>query len=629
MSIEGGILASNIATARELGLARQVVVQQTLAQLAGEPADVVADYLRRCSRSGQFLLGSLSLRRVDGALTRYQAFGAAFRADALPARTRPILLRLIPVAESRFAFIALNEKILQLNGEVARRRQSEIALSKERETLQVTLSSIGDGVIVTDTDGQVTFLNEVASNLIGLRPAQATGRPLLDVFRIANEQTLEPAEDPVAKVLRSGFTVGLVNHTVLLCADGRTVPIDDSAAPVRLEGRIIGVVLTFRDISGRRQAEIAAREADRRKDEFLATLAHELRNPLAPIRNALQIMAKVADDPARLAGLRTMIERQLKHMIRLIDDLMDMSRITQGRLDLRQERVDIDGIIQIAIETSRPLLESKRQQLRFEHTSPSVHIDADLTRLTQVFSNLLNNAAKYSPLGATVSVSMQSDGIHATIDVTDTGIGIPPDMLANVFDMFVQVGQPGQREGLGIGLTLVKRIVELHGGTVEALSGGEGKGSTFRVRLPVADSGADELPASMPLQPQVPWMRARILVADDNRDAAQTLATVLELEGHDVRVAYDGSEAVRLAGEFRPHVALLDIGMPEMNGYQVARRLRAQSWAGASCLVALTGWGQEHDRQQATAAGFDRHWVKPIDPEVVIRLIATILARTS
>jgi CheY-like chemotaxis protein len=367
------------------------------------------------------------------------------------------------------------------------------------------------------------------------------------------------------------------------------------------------------------------READRRKDEFLATLAHELRNPLAPIRNAVQIMANAQADPAKAASLRVMIERQLKHMVRLIDDLMDMSRITQGRLELRQERVDLDAVIQIAIETSRPLLESKRQQLRFERSAPPIYVDADLTRLAQVLSNLLNNCARYSPPAATVSISIERQPNHAMIDVTDTGIGIPREMLQQVFEMFVQVNRPGLREGLGIGLTLAKRIVELHGGSIEAHSDGEDRGSTFRIRLPLSEPAVEVLSSPIPDQQRVSAIRARILVADDNRDAVQSLAMMLELEGHEIRIAYDGFDALRIAQEFRPHLVLLDIGMPGMDGYEAARQIRERPWGKSTCLIALTGWGQEHDKRQATEAGFDRHLVKPVDPQVLIGLIADTL----
>lgn len=373
-----------------------------------------------------------------------------------------------------------------------------------------------------------------------------------------------------------------------------------------------------------RRSEQALRDADRRKDEFLATLAHELRNPLAPVRNAIRLMAAYRDDPSRLAALREMTERQLNHMVRLIDDLMDVSRITQGRLELRPERAPLNAVLDIAIETSRPLLESKSQELRIERAPEELLIDADVTRLAQVFSNLLNNSAKYSPARSVVCIATRREGDRAVVSVSDQGVGIPVEMLDGIFDMFVQVpNRP--REGLGIGLTLVKRTVELHRGTVTASSAGEGQGSTFIVRLPLsAETAAAAAPESA-YPPQDRRVRARILVADDNADAAETLALLLELAGHEVRVAGDGVEALAVAEQFRPQIALLDIGMPRLDGYETARRLRDRPWGRSTRLIAITGWGQDQDRRRAIDAGFDRHLVKPVDPQLLPPLLEELL----
>jgi PAS domain S-box-containing protein len=483
----------------------------------------------------------------------------------------------------------------------------------------VTLSSIGDAVIVTDAEGTITFLNEVAESLVGRTLAYARGRPLADVFRIINEQDGLPVEDPVRKALRSAAIVGLAKHTVLVGPDGSNIPIDDSAAPIRLGDRIIGAVLIFRDISERRRSEQALLDADRRKDEFLATLAHELRNPLAPIRNAMRIISAHAGADANLGKAKQVIERQLKHMVRLIDDLMDVSRITRGRVELHRERIDLETAVKIAVETSQPLLDLKHHSLRIQAVQ-GVVVQADVTRLAQVFANLLNNSAKYSPPGAEISIQIASEGRYAMVSVSDNGVGIPASMLPRIFDMFVQLEQSGLREGLGIGLTLVKRLVELHGGMVEASSPGAGKGSTFRVLLPLADSPPPE-PAQEPAAHIAPTYRGRILVADDNRDAADTLSMILELDGHEVRTAYDGEKALQIAEQFAPQIALLDIGMPNLDGYQTARRIRGQPWGSAMLLIALTGWGQEEDRRQATEAGFNCHLVKPVDPQTIGALI--------
>jgi PAS domain S-box-containing protein len=559
------------------------------------------------------------LRRGDGVVMKFRAGGALFhRSDATP-QSRVVLLRLVPAPESGVAFIALNEQIRRLNAENARRRLIEEDLRRERETLQVTLSSIGDAVIVTDAEGTITFLNEVAESLVARTLAYARGRPLADVFRIANEQDGLLVEDPVRKALRTAAIVGLANHTVVVRPDGSTIPIDDTAAPIRLGDRIIGAVLIFRDISERRRSEHALRDADRRKDEFLATLAHELRNPLAPIRNAMRIISARADADANMGKAKEVVERQLKHMVRLIDDLMDVSRITRGRLELHRERIDLEVAVKIAAETSQPLMDVKHHALRIQATE-GVIVQADVTRLAQVFANLLNNSAKYSPPGSEISIKIASEGRHAVVSVSDNGVGIPASMLPRIFDMFVQLEQGGLREGLGIGLTLVKRLVELHGGIIEASSPGAGQGSTFKVFLPLADSPPPE-PAHESAVNDAPTDRARILVADDNRDAADTLSMILELDGHEVRTAYDGVKALQIAEQLAPQIAFLDIGMPNLDGYQTARRIREQSWGSAMLLVALTGWGQEQDRRQATEAGFNCHLVKPVDPQTIGSLI--------
>jgi PAS domain S-box-containing protein len=619
VNLDGVILCVNIACARHLRQPRDSLTRRPLAAIAVDEPDSLINYLTECARSRQLHIGSLTLRSGDGEVTKFRAGGALFhRSDATP-HSRVVLLRLVPALESGIAFLTLNEKIRQLNAENARRRLIEEDLRRERETLQVTLSSIGDAVIVTDAEGIVTFLNEVAESLVARTLAYARGRPLADVFRISNDQEGLPVEDPVRKALRTASIVGLSNHTVIVRPDGSTIPIDDSAAPIRLGERTIGAVLIFRDISEQRRSEQALQDADRRKDEFLATLAHELRNPLAPIRNAMRIISARVDVDPTLCKAKEVVERQLKHMVRLIDDLMDVSRITRGTLELHRERIDLEIAVKIAAETSQPLMDMKRHTLRVQ-AAQGVFVQADVTRLAQVFANLLNNSAKYSPPGSAIFIKIASEGQYAVVSVSDNGVGIPASMLPRIFDMFVQLEHNGLREGLGIGLTLVKRLVELHGGTVEASSPGAGLGCTIKVLLPLADSLRPE-PAQEPATNVAPTYRARILVADDNRDAADTLSVVLELDGHEVRTAYDGVQALQIAEQFAPQIALLDIGMPNLDGYQTARRIREQSWGSAMLLIALTGWGQERDRLQATEAGFNCHLVKPVDPQTIGALI--------
>jgi PAS domain S-box-containing protein len=366
------------------------------------------------------------------------------------------------------------------------------------------------------------------------------------------------------------------------------------------------------------------RDTDQRKDEFLATLAHELRNPLAPIRNALEIMRVTGVDAATVQqAARTMIERQLGQMVRLIDDLLDVSRITRGRLTLRKERVDLASVVKSAVDTSRPLIDASGHELVIDLPEQSVPLDADPVRLAQVFSNLLNNAARYMDRGGRIWLTAEIQGIEAVVTVRDSGIGIPPEALPTVFDMFTQVDESLSQSqgGLGIGLTLVKRLVELHGGRVEAYSEGRGKGATFTARLPIAEIATAPAPALSPARSREHTITRRVLVADDNRDAAESMGMLLRLMGNEVRTVHDGLQAVNEAEMFQPDVILLDIGMPRLNGYDAARRIRKQRWSQGTVLVALTGWGQEEDKRRASEAGFDKHFTKPVNPADLERLI--------
>jgi signal transduction histidine kinase len=373
-----------------------------------------------------------------------------------------------------------------------------------------------------------------------------------------------------------------------------------------------------------RESEEALRTADRRKDEFLATLAHELRNPLAPIRNAVEILRLTQADPAAAASARQLLERQLKQLVRLIDDLLDVSRITQGRLELRKEKLDLALALKVAVETSRPLIESRQHTLHVSAQPEAYFMDADATRIAQVFANLLNNSAKYSPPGSSITARLTREGSDAVVTIADNGVGIPHAMLARVFEMFERVDREPEStpDGLGIGLTLVRRLVELHGGTVTAYSEGLNCGSTFTVRLPLGHAANVPTEAhAMPVETPEGSARRKILVVDDNRDSAMSLSLLLELDGHDVRRAYDGLEALEVADDFQPEITLLDIGMPRLDGYGAARELRRRDWAKGSLLVALTGWGQQEDKRLAREAGFDHHIVKPVDPDALRRLL--------
>ncbi len=759
------------------------------------------------------------------------------------------------------------------------RRETERELARERELLRITLASIGDAVISTDAAGRVTFLNAVAETLTGWTQAEAVGQPLPEVFRIVNEQTRQPAENPALRALREGVIVGLANHTILIAKDGTERPIDDSAAPIRDGDHApVGAVLVFRDVTerkriedslreseaqfrqlaetipqlawmaqpdghifwynrrwydytgttpqemegwgwakvhdpdelpkvleqwqgsiatgepfdmvfplrgrdgefrpfltlvnpltgadgrvtlwfgtntdlsvqkraettlreseqrfhmladsvpvhvwmddergrsvfanaryieytgltaevllvdawpdvvhtddreryraeyaaataaraehrvevrlrrrdgeyrwfevigrprfegerfagyvgisldvtDRRQAQQSLREADRRKDDFLAILAHELRNPLAPIRNGLQVL-RLAEERKVRERTQTMMDRQLSHMVRLIDDLLDVSRISRNKMELRREPILLADVVASAVETARPLIDAAGHRLEIQLPPDPIYLDADLTRLAQVFSNLLTNSAKYMDPGGSIRLSAEARGETVAVAVRDTGVGIPAEALPAIFDMFSQVDRSIERSqgGLGIGLALVKGLVEMHGGTIAARSDGHGLGSTFEVVLPtlarragpVAAGGTeDDLPSAV---------GRRILVVDDNRDAAASMAIMLELLGEKVRTAHDGLEAIEVADAYRPEVILMDIGMPRLNGFEATRRIREQPWGRAMAIVALTGWGQDGDRALSKEAGCDGHLVKPVSLADLQKLLRGIAA---
>ena len=392
--------------------------------------------------------------------------------------------------------------------------------------------------------------------------------------------------------------------------DSRLIPEFDD------HGQVESVLSIAVDITEQEVVNAALHDADRKKDEFLATLAHELRNPLAPISNALQIM-RLSEEPKAHDNARNIIERQLGQMVHLVDDLLDVSRISQGKVELRREEADLSVVLQTAIETSRPLIQAGKHELAIKLPPPGVVlIDGDVTRLCQIVANLLNNAAKYTPQGGRIEVFGECQNGQAVITVQDSGIGIPPELLPRVFDMFAQVDRTLDRSqgGLGIGLALVKRLVEMHGGTVEGHSAGTNQGSRFTVRFPLSrakhslHSYADHVPS---LTKQ--YHDVRVLVVDDNIDSASSLAQVFEMLGYETAMAHDGAQALEVAQTFRPRVVVLDIGLPRLSGHEVAQHLRREPWGRELLLIALSGWGQEEDRRRSKEAGFDHHFVKPVD----------------
>ena len=647
--------------------------------------------------------------------------------------------------------------LIILFGEATRLAQTRV--HQRQEVFRVTLRSIGDAVITTDTEAHITYINGVGESLTGWSHEDALGQPLDRVFHIVNEVTRKPVENPATRALREGVVVGLANHTILIKKDGTECPIDDSAAPIRNEeGHVSGCVLIFRDVTAQRLGErdrasqlhtarllaaivessndaiigksldgiiqswnaaaeqlfgytaeeaigqhislvipperlseedqiitklkmgtriehfeterlrrdgqhivvsltispikddsgnvigaskivrdvtqqkqladnlrrLAAdlSDADRRKNEFLATLAHELRNPLAPMSNMLEVLKRSDADDEVIKRAHETIERQLGQMVRLVDDLLDLNRITHDRLELRRNEVELSSVIQQAVEVARPLIDSAGHHLTVDLPDEPVYLYADRARLAQLFGNLLNNSCKYTrPLGK-LSLSAKRVGDEIVVAVKDNGAGIPPDKLESIFDMFMQVDRTSDRSqgGLGIGLTLVKRLTQMHGGSIEARSDGEGKGSEFIVRLPVvsrpavaAERGRDDDSASQ--------LQRRVLIVDDNHDSADSLAMLLEITGNKTYLAHDGIEAVEAIEKHRPEVVLLDIGLPGLDGHEVCRRVREQPWGKNVVMIALTGWGQEDDRRKSEEAGFNGHLVKPVDYDMLLELL--------
>jgi signal transduction histidine kinase len=508
----------------------------------------------------------------------------------------------------------------------------------DQERVLVLPPTAGDAAItqslLRDAGIGCRLCADVAELCVALR--EAAGAVLMtedallrnDVGELILELRRQPTWSDVPVLLLGGARTG---ETLL----GRAAELGNLTIlerPVRVANLISAVLTAIR--ARRRQyqirdqvvalelAEGQLRESDRRKDEFLAILAHELRNPLAPARNAAYFMKLQGPNQPDLQRAVEMIERQIEQMARLIDDLLDVSRISRGTLELRRERLDLHAIVEAALEVCRQDTSARRHALSVHLPPPPVVLHADRERLIQVLCNLITNATKYTPSGGRIEIVAETADDRLEITVRDNGIGIPAEKLSEIFELFAQVDRTFDGGGgLGIGLTLVRQIVELHGGTVEARSDGIGRGSEFVVRLPIAPAHPVAREAEPEAAPPIPTPK-RILAADDNRDAAESLAALLELEGHEVRVVFDGEAAIESTRSFVPDIALLDIGMPKRNGFDVARHIRTQPWGAACYIVALTGWGQERDRARAREAGFDAHLVKPVEPGALSRLLA-------
>jgi PAS domain S-box-containing protein len=502
------------------------------------------------------------------------------------------------------------------------RAQHALRLTEERFRLMA--ETVPCHVWAANASGAITWANSRWYEFSGLTAEQTAGYNWVSAI---HPDDRERCLDAYATALSDGslYQIEVRNRR----ADGQYRWLLTQAVPTRADhGAITGWIGTSTDIDDLKRAQEALRQADRRKDEFLATLAHELRNPLQPIRNALEVLSRTHPEGDQTRSVLEMLERQTLHMVRLVDDLLEVSRITRGKLELRRERIALQQVIDSALETSRPLIEAAGHELVLRLPDEPVILDADLIRMAQVLANLLNNAAKYTERGGCITLRAARHGNELTLRVRDTGIGIPHAMLPRIFEVFTQVEDRASRrtqEGLGIGLAVVRSLVEMHGGTVHAYSNGPGQGSEFVVRLPLpVDATLPEHPAPREPTPELVLPPHRVLVVDDNRDAAESLGLLLQTAKVTVRTAGNGRAALAALADFQPNVIVLDIGMPGMDGYEVARRIKQLPEHAGTTLIALTGWGQDEDRRRCREAGFHHHFVKPVDVRALRQLLASL-----
>ena len=492
--------------------------------------------------------------------------------------------------------------------------------------LAAMVEASDDAIVSKSLDGIIQSWNAGAERIFGYSAADAVGKHISLV--IPPERLAE--EDAIVASLKAGRRIDHF-ETERVRSDGKRVVVSLSISPIKdAAGTVVGASKIARDVTERRKLEDSLRqlasdlsETNRRKDEFLAMLAHELRNPLAPISNAVQVLRMGDGEPDAVKKVGGLLERQVRQMARLVDDLLDMSRITRGRIELRKQRTDLMPVIHQAVEAAQTWCSEMNHNLTVTQPDEPLILHADPARLAQVLGNLINNACKFTDRGGRIQLIAERDGNEAVIRVQDNGIGITSEQHSRIFDMFAQVDTSLERsrDGLGIGLTLVRTVVEQHGGTVSVSSEGLGRGSEFIVRLPLMTE---------PLSDEVPWAppeteaigKRRVLIVDDNADSAQSLAMLLELSGHETHTAGDGLEGLTLAEQARPDVVLLDIGLPRLNGYEVCRRIREQTWGRDIVIAALTGWGQEEDRQRSREAGFTAHLVKPVELSALMKLLA-------
>ncbi|WP_292934844.1 ATP-binding protein [Noviherbaspirillum sp.] len=530
------------------------------------------------------------------------------------------------------AIATLQQKSNALESEVARRKETEHALQRREQELSDFLENALEGMHRVGPDGTILWANRTELELLGYAPEEFIGH------HIAEFHADREAIDDICSKLRSGET--LYDYPARMrCKDGSIKHVLMRSNALVLDGEFVSTRCLMRDVTDRvRLEEELARklhelaDIDRRKDEFLAMLGHELRNPLAPIMNSLELMRIYGTDMTLVARSRETIARQVSILTRLVDDLLDVSRITRGKITLKMERISLDFVVERAVEIARPLINERRHHLTINLPADPVYLHGDSARMAQVLANLLHNAAKYTDTGGCISFSARNEGDTLRLSVSDNGIGIAPDLREKVFDLFVQdvASLPKARGGLGLGLTLVRSLVQLHGGTVRAHSEGYGRGSEFVVTLPLRSTTTSRI-APQPTASIDHQMRnsqpRTILIVDDNIDAAESLSEFLKVTGHNVHVANDGLSAIDKAEKLRPDVVILDIGMPAMDGYQVAQYLRTKGGLTSSLLIAVTGYAQERDRISAQKAGFDHHFAKPLDISKLTEILAPDCSR--
>jgi PAS domain S-box-containing protein len=521
--------------------------------------------------------------------------------------------------------------VVAVSRDISERREAELNLRSHEEHLARLLESTAEGISGITAAGVCTFINAAGASMLGYAKEELIGASLHAMIHHHDRAglPLPEHESPIFKAILTGRTAR-ISDGLFWHRDGQAIPVSYSVFPMMEESGPSGAVLTFSDTTERRRVENDLRhlatelsEADRRKTEFIATLAHELRNPLAPLRTGLNLIGLSGDDPRSVRKMRHMMERQLGQMVHLINELLDIARITSGKIDITKEPIEISRVVATAVETSMPMIKRNEHILDIEIPREPLLVEGDAARLVQVLTNLLNNAAQFTPPRGHIHLVAKRTKDYVSIAVTDTGVGIPSQALGSIFEMFSRVGgsAKGLNGGLGIGLNLVRRLAELHGGSASASSDGVGHGSTFTVRLPLlaAEHGTVSKGQAEGRNEEEP--RLKILVVDDNVDAADTFSLLLEFEQHTVRVVHSGVEALLAATEMNPEVVFLDIGMPGMNGYDVARALRKIPDLPRPYLVALTGWGGEDDLARAREAGFDEHLTKPAELSSMIAAI--------